>query len=153
RDSGGERRGHGAAAGTERSVHQLPGQERPPVRDDRVRHVERRRWWLRHRRARPEVQRVVGSDVHGSGECGRDHAGVHTQKPATVAGGHRAMSYRLKRRAFLQGVGAGGLGLKIMLRNLEASAQTATSPPRLLLTHWPVGIVAGANDALWASTS
>ncbi len=58
------------------------------------------------------------------------------------------ISYRFKRRAFLTAVG-GGVGLKVMLRNMEASAQTATSPPRFLLTHWPVGIVAGSGDALW----
>jgi len=49
-------------------------------------------------------------------------------------------SYRFKRRAFIQAVG-GGLGLKVMLRNLESAAQTAKSPARLLITHWPVGIV------------
>jgi hypothetical protein len=45
------------------------------------------------------------------------------------------MSYRFKRRSFMQGVG-GALGLKIMLRNLEAGAEGAKSPPRLLVTHW-----------------
>ncbi len=50
------------------------------------------------------------------------------------------MSYKFKRRSFLRGVG-GALGLKVMLRNLEASAQGAKSPPRLLITHWPVGTV------------
>src|SRR6185369_3674823 len=49
-------------------------------------------------------------------------------------------SYRFKRRAFMKAVG-GGLGLKVMLRNLEGAAQTAKSPPRVLITHWPVGIV------------
>src|SRR5215471_16227984 len=62
------------------------------------------------------------------------------------------ISYRFKRRSFLTAVG-GGIGLKVMLRNIEASAQTASSPPRLLVTHWPVGIVAGASDALWKPTS
>ena len=62
------------------------------------------------------------------------------------------ISYRFKRRAFLAGM-AGGVGLKIMLRNLEASAQTMRSPPRLLVTHWPVGIVAGSNDALFKPQS
>src|SRR5262245_23975957 len=61
------------------------------------------------------------------------------------------MSYRFRRRAFL--AASGGLGLKLMLRNLEAAAQTAKSPARFLLTHWPVGIVAGSNDALFTSTS
>ena len=50
------------------------------------------------------------------------------------------MSYKFARRSFLRGVG-GAVGLKIMLRNLEASAQGTPSPPRLLITHWPVGTV------------
>lgn len=60
-------------------------------------------------------------------------------------------SYRFRRRAFL--AASGGLGLKLMLRNLETAAQTAKSPPRFLLTHWPLGIVAGSRDALWQPTS
>lgn len=47
-------------------------------------------------------------------------------------------SYRFSRRLFLSGVG-GAVGLKVLLRNLEAMADGATSPPRFLLTHWPVG--------------
>lgn len=47
-------------------------------------------------------------------------------------------SYRFARRSFLSGVGA-AFGLEVMLRNLEAMAAGATSPPRFLLTHWPVG--------------
>src|SRR5215471_17510967 len=62
------------------------------------------------------------------------------------------ISYRFKRRAFLAGL-SGGVGLKILLRNMEAAAQTAKSPARLLVTHWPVGIVAGSGDALWKPTS
>jgi hypothetical protein len=62
------------------------------------------------------------------------------------------ISHRFKRRAFLTAV-SGGVGLKIMLRNMELSAQTAQSPPRFLLTKWPLGIVPGANDALWKPTS
>ncbi|MES1204695.1 MAG: DUF1552 domain-containing protein [Pseudomonadota bacterium] len=62
------------------------------------------------------------------------------------------ISYRFKRRAFLTAM-SGGLGLKIMLRNLEVSAQGMRSPARLLVTHWPVGIVAGSNNALWTPTS
>jgi len=46
--------------------------------------------------------------------------------------------YRLARRAFLAGVG-GAVGLKIMLRNIEAAAEGASSPARFLLAHWPVG--------------
>jgi hypothetical protein len=48
---------------------------------------------------------------------------------------------------------SGGIGLKILLRNMEASAQTAKSPGRLLVSHWPVGIVAGSGDSLFAATS
>ena len=62
------------------------------------------------------------------------------------------ISYRFKRRAFLTAM-TGGVGLKILLRNNEAAAQATKSPGRLLLTHWPVGIVAGSNDSLFAATS
>lgn len=48
--------------------------------------------------------------------------------------------YRFARRSFLRGVG-GALGLRVMLRNLEAAAQGMTSPPRFLVTHHPVGTV------------
>jgi len=58
------------------------------------------------------------------------------------------ISYRFRRRAFLGAVG-GGLGLKVMLRNLETSAQTAASPPRFLMTYWPLAIIPGSADALW----
>ena len=49
-------------------------------------------------------------------------------------------SYRLKRRAFLSALG-GAVGLEIMLRNLEASAQGPASPPRFLMLHWPLGTI------------
>jgi hypothetical protein len=62
------------------------------------------------------------------------------------------ISYRFKRRAFLSAV-SGGVGLKILLRNMEAAAQTTKSPARLLVSHWPVGIVAGSGDMLFAATS
>jgi hypothetical protein len=62
------------------------------------------------------------------------------------------ISYRFKRRAFLSAV-SGGVGLKILLRNMEASAQTTKSPARLLVSHWPVGIVAGSGDGLFTATS
>jgi hypothetical protein len=62
------------------------------------------------------------------------------------------ISYRFKRRAFLAALG-GAAGLKLLLRNLEASAQGMKSPGRLLVTHWPVGIVAGSGDALFKPTS
>ena len=47
-------------------------------------------------------------------------------------------SYRFARRSFLAAIG-GAFGLEALLRNMEAMAQGATSPPRFLLTHWPVG--------------
>ncbi len=47
-------------------------------------------------------------------------------------------SYRLTRRSFLYATG-GGIGLFGLLRNMEAVAQGATSPPRFLMTHFPVG--------------
>jgi hypothetical protein len=47
-------------------------------------------------------------------------------------------TYRLARRNFIAGLG-GAFGLKIMLRNLEAMAQGAVSPPRFLMMHFPVG--------------
>ena len=63
------------------------------------------------------------------------------------------ISYRFKRRAFIAGM-SGGVGLKIMLRNMEAVAQgTTRSPGRLLVQHWPVGIVAGSNNSLFTATS
>jgi len=63
------------------------------------------------------------------------------------------ISYRFKRRAFIAGLG-GGVGLKIMLRNMEAVAQgTTRSPARLLVQHWPVGIVAGSGNSLFTATS
>jgi hypothetical protein len=49
-------------------------------------------------------------------------------------------AYRFRRRAFFAAVG-GAFGLKILLRNLEASAAGGTSPPRFLLAHWPNGTV------------
>lgn len=49
-------------------------------------------------------------------------------------------SYRLARRSFLAGVG-GAVGLRILLRNLEAGAQDTPPPPRFLMTHWPVGTI------------
>src|SRR6185503_7587827 len=66
-------------------------------------------------------------------------------------GGRRMISHRFRRRAFLGGL-AGGVGLKVMLRNAELSGQTAQSPPRFLATYWPLAIVPGANNALWTPT-
>jgi len=62
------------------------------------------------------------------------------------------VSYRFRRRAFLTAL-SGGIGLKVMLRTLEGAAQGMRSPGRLLVTHWPVGIVGGANRSLWTPTS
>jgi len=53
---------------------------------------------------------------------------------------NRARSYRLARRSFLAGVG-GAVGLYTLLKNLEASAQGVTPPPRLFDMFWPVGTV------------
>jgi Protein of unknown function (DUF1552) len=50
------------------------------------------------------------------------------------------VSYRFARRSFLRSIG-GAVGLATMLRNLEASAQGAASPPRVLIVHHPVGTV------------
>jgi len=41
------------------------------------------------------------------------------------------IGYRFARRSFLAGVG-GAVGLKVLLRNLESSAQGLAPPPRLL---------------------
>lgn len=49
-------------------------------------------------------------------------------------------SYRMARRSFLAGIG-GAIGLRILLRNLEAGAQETPPPPRFLMTHWPVGTI------------
>lgn len=51
-------------------------------------------------------------------------------------------SYRFARRSFLGAVGVGAVGIKTLLNNLEASAQTPpVSPPRLLVGTYPVGTV------------
>jgi hypothetical protein len=47
-------------------------------------------------------------------------------------------SYRFARRSFFAAVG-GAFGLKSILGNMEAAAQGAGSPPRFLMTHFPVG--------------
>jgi hypothetical protein len=47
-------------------------------------------------------------------------------------------SYRFARRSFLAGIG-GTFALEILLRNMEAAAEGATSPARMLLAHFPVG--------------
>jgi len=50
------------------------------------------------------------------------------------------MSYRFARRSFLGAVG-GAVGLKVLLRNLEASAAGTPPPPRFLVMSWPLGTV------------
>lgn len=47
-------------------------------------------------------------------------------------------SYRLARRSFITGIG-GAFGLEVLLRNMEAAAQGASSPARMLLAHFPIG--------------
>lgn len=49
-------------------------------------------------------------------------------------------SFRFARRSFLAAVG-GAVGLRVLLDNMVAAAAGATSPPRFLMTHWPVGTV------------
>lgn len=49
-------------------------------------------------------------------------------------------SYRLKRRHFVQGLGA-LTSVRLLLGNIEARAQGAPRPPRLLFVHWPGGTV------------
>jgi hypothetical protein len=49
-------------------------------------------------------------------------------------------SYRFARRSFLASIGA-AFGLRILLDDFEAMAEGASSPPRFLMTHWPVGTV------------
>jgi hypothetical protein len=48
------------------------------------------------------------------------------------------VAYRVSRRAFLAGLG-GAFGLQILLRNLEAAAEGAQSPARLLNMFWANG--------------
>ncbi len=48
--------------------------------------------------------------------------------------------YRLKRRHFLGAAGA-AFGGRLLLDNIEAAAQGATSPARLLVVHWPGGTI------------
>ena len=50
------------------------------------------------------------------------------------------ISYRFARRSFLTAVG-GAVGLKVLLRNLESSAQGLPPPPRLLIAFWPLGTI------------
>ena len=49
-------------------------------------------------------------------------------------------SYKIARRAFLRGSGAGAL-LWPLLRNIEAFAQTGQAPKRFLVIHHPIGTV------------
>jgi len=51
------------------------------------------------------------------------------------------MSYRLKRRSFLFGLGGAAVGLGPLLALLEGQAEGATAPKRLLVIHHPLGAV------------
>ena len=67
-------------------------------------------------------------------------------------------SYRVKRRAFLAGLG-GAVGLQALLSGMEASAQGVPPPPRLLVMQWPLGTLrqrflptaTGVNDGFVTS--
>ena len=67
------------------------------------------------------------------------------------------MSYRFARRSFLASIG-GAVGLKILLQNMEASAQGAGPPPRFLMMNWPCGVMKYAFNpsnpgAAWTASS
>ncbi len=49
-------------------------------------------------------------------------------------------SYRVARRSFLAAIG-GAIGLRAILRNVEAGVVGAAPPRRFLMMHWPVGTV------------
>lgn len=49
-------------------------------------------------------------------------------------------SFRFARRSFLTAIG-GAVGLRVLLDNMVAKAEGASSPPRFLMTHWPLGTV------------
>ena len=131
-----------AGAGDESRLHELHGEGAAAVRDGRSRPPPSRcrcppqQAGLRDRRRRPAVPERRRQDVHRSRARDGGHARVRAPE------GGALISYRFRRRAFLTAL-SGGVGLKIMLRNLEGSAQGMRSPGRLLVTHWPVGIVAG----------
>src|SRR4029079_2500564 len=143
----GERHRHGAGTGGESRLHELHGAPAVAVRAGRPRHHRRRAaraaaGGLRDRRPRSAVPERRRQHVRRSGPRDRRVARVRVPEDGAMT------SYRFRRRAFLTAL-SGGVGLKVMLRTLEGSAQGMRSPGRLLVTHWPVGIVAGSNRVLW----
>jgi hypothetical protein len=55
-------------------------------------------------------------------------------------------SYKLKRRAFLQGCGGAAALLSPLLRSIEARAQGVKAPLRLLIVHHPLGAAPGLGS-------
>jgi hypothetical protein len=53
------------------------------------------------------------------------------------------MSYKFKRRSFLQACGGSAVLLAPLLRNIEARAQGMKAPLRLLILHHPLGAAPG----------
>jgi hypothetical protein len=53
------------------------------------------------------------------------------------------MSYKVARRSFLAAIG-GAVGLRVLLRNMEAAAQDGGPPPRFLMVSWPCGTIKSA---------
>jgi hypothetical protein len=56
------------------------------------------------------------------------------------------MSYRFKRRSFLQACGGSAALLSPLLRSIEAQAQGMTAPLRLLILHHPLGAAPGLGS-------
>jgi hypothetical protein len=56
------------------------------------------------------------------------------------------MSYKFKRRSFLQACGSGAVLLAPLLRNIEARAQGMKAPLRLLILHHPLGAAPGLSS-------
>ena len=63
------------------------------------------------------------------------------------------ISYRFKRRAFMIGDGRRAGAQDHAAQHGGCRPRACDSPPRLLVTHWPVGIVAGSSNVLWSPTS
>ena len=61
------------------------------------------------------------------------------------------MSYRFKRRSFLQACGGSAALLSPLLRSIEAQAQGVAAPLRLLILHHPLGVASGL--ATWRQMS
>ena len=117
----GERRGARAEAGGQSRLHELHGADAAAVRDGRSRRQRRAADALaagrvRDRRRRPAVPERQRQDVHRPGPRDGGRARVRASEGGAMT------SYRFRRRAFITAM-SGGVGLKIMLRNLESSAQ------------------------------